>query len=460
MKILLLNDNPVVNKLVTLSAQKTSDELDVASSLEEVQEGSYDLLVLDDTLYTEDIMESLKSKVDYSKSLYIYSKNTGEVEGFTSMLKKPFLPTDLVELFSTLGKEANSIDLEDDAIVENVDVLEEELLLEESTPEENDSGDLPLEEDEFSLDDDLLLENDDLSLDDDLSLEEDDLSLDEDDISLDEELSLEDDTLDGDDLSLDDDLSFEDDDLLLDEDDISLDEELSLEEDSAGVLDQEEVQELQELLEETETEVEEEIETPDELSDELELEKDLEAPEEVITDEELADELVDELELDSVETESSEDITTDFNEEDILEEEVIDDAAIEPSEETDDSDLESQIENALDELSDEDLESEIDEDTLLDIAEGEFDSLDSLNARDLKLAIGEEVDELQESEETVVESVDAVEDLKPDESEDIPSEQHSGVEALKNLLTALSDKNVAASMKGMKISINITLGDE
>jgi uncharacterized membrane protein len=39
------------------------------------------------------------------------------------------------------------------------------------------------------------------------------------------------------------------------------------------------------------------------------------------------------------------------------------------------------------------------------------------------------------------------------------NEQVDGVEALKNLLVALSDKNVAASMKGMKISINITLGD-
>ena len=32
MKILLLNDNPVVNKLVTLSAQKTSDELEVVEN--------------------------------------------------------------------------------------------------------------------------------------------------------------------------------------------------------------------------------------------------------------------------------------------------------------------------------------------------------------------------------------------------------------------------------------------
>lgn len=44
MNILLLNDNPVVTKLVTLSAQKTSDELEIVGSVEEIQDGTYDLL--------------------------------------------------------------------------------------------------------------------------------------------------------------------------------------------------------------------------------------------------------------------------------------------------------------------------------------------------------------------------------------------------------------------------------
>ena len=101
---------------------------------------------------------------------------------------------------------------------------------------------------------------------------------------------------------------------------------------------------------------------------------------------------------------------------------------------------------------------------LLDIVTSSADSLDSLNTRDLKLAFGEEVeeeiveeavDEEIDSEELVSEDEPVIEDLQEEE----PKEENSGVEALKNLLTALTDKNVAASMKGMKISINITLGD-
>ena len=99
---------------------------------------------------------------------------------------------------------------------------------------------------------------------------------------------------------------------------------------------------------------------------------------------------------------------------------------------------------------------------MLDIATGELDSLDALNTRDLKLAIGEEVDDIdenveieQEVEESVESSAEAVENDDKDENVDV----NKGVEDLKNLLAALNDKNVAASMKGMKISINITLGE-
>ena len=84
----------------------------------------------------------------------------------------------------------------------------------------------------------------------------------------------------------------------------------------------------------------------------------------------------------------------------------------------------------------------------------------------MKLAMGEEIDE-EEVEVEDSEDEQPEEELAEDEAseevaiadEDIVVEENSGVEALKNLLAALTDKNVAASMKGMKISINITLGD-
>ncbi|MDF1874966.1 hypothetical protein JHD48_04380, partial [Sulfurimonas sp. SAG-AH-194-I05] len=140
--------------------------------------------------------------------------------------------------------------------------------------------------------------------------------------------------------------------------------------------------------------------------------------------------------------------------------------------------IESEIENAVSELSQADLDSEVDDETLLNIAETELNSFDSLNSRDLKLAVGEEVPELEEVEvkeeveveveenpsEELVEEVlleeSVTEDaVAPNTSEIEITPDHEGVEALKNLLKALSNKDVAASMKGMKISVNIELGD-
>ena len=140
--------------------------------------------------------------------------------------------------------------------------------------------------------------------------------------------------------------------------------------------------------------------------------------------------------------------------------------------------LESEIENAVNELTQEELDSELDEDTLLSIVTNEIDGIDSLNARDLQVAIGEEITAENPSESNEGSEVDEVEefntqsetskDLEESIGEEFDLEtdtdlelepSNEGVEALKKLLAALTNEDVAASMKGMKISINIELGD-
>ena len=120
-------------------------------------------------------------------------------------------------------------------------------------------------------------------------------------------------------------------------------------------------------------------------------------------------------------------------------------------------------------LTEEELAQEVDEEVLMDIAD-----LDSLTSNDLKLAIGEELTAEPDSESDEISELNELEDLSLESdsgetSEELDEESIStdteitpdndGVEALKKLLTALTNKDVAASMKGMKISINITLGD-
>ncbi len=442
MKILLVNDNPVVSKLVTLSAQKTSDQLDVVKSIDEIEIGVYDLLVLDDALFNEESLQGIKSKIDFHKSLYIHSRNAEHTDEFTATLKKPFLPTDLVELFSRFSRE----------------------LKEESSKEKISEINL---DDDFNLDMELegmgdeehLVLDDDLELDEDLALDEDFLL--DDELVLDEDLHLNDESekTNSDSSSKSDEAADIDeheefnndlleDELLIDEEAVLLEDDLLLEdEDSNSVLDKDELQEVQDLLDETEDELEEELSMDDNLEEELLAETNTD-----ISTQDDEEENIDEPE--------------ELNEDFLLEEEL-----------SMDDDLETQIKNAVENLSDEDLNSELDAETLMSIAQSSIKDISGLNSRDLKLAIGEEVDDLpQEPEEMleeesmeenftedVAEEIDTIEEKNESLSKDntaVNSEENEGVEALKKLLKALTNEDVAASLKGMKISINITLGDK
>ncbi|MBA1438435.1 MAG: hypothetical protein FAF05_05555 [Epsilonproteobacteria bacterium] len=367
MKILLINDNPVVTKLVTLSAQKRSDELDVVDSLDAVGATDYDLVVIDDTKYEENMLQILQERISFKESLYIHARSTQDNDSFSANLTKPFLPTDLVELFVVFGNK----------IAQNTDVTDLDEPAQEATVEE--------------------------------------------DLDIDEEISL-----DGEE-------EFVSDDELEELDDLgdTDDPETS----SESVLDSEEAQRVKDLLDETESDEIDALELPDTF-DELE--------EEGVTDE--AEDLDETLE-EEVEETLQEELELPEDLEDV---EDIDESQLQ--EEPQEEDLESQIEEAVAQLTPEELESEVDVETLLDIAEGEL-GLDGLTSHELKVALGEE-----DAQESVQE--DVLDGEIQDEEQQEESQSADGVQALKKLLEALSDKDVAASMQGMKININITIGDD
>ena len=104
MKILLFNDNPVVRKLVALSAQKTKDDLSVVWSTDEIEDREYDLLIVDDALYSDEILDALKEKIALKSSLFMATRGKAVPSGFDHVINKPFLPTDLVDLFVQIEK--------------------------------------------------------------------------------------------------------------------------------------------------------------------------------------------------------------------------------------------------------------------------------------------------------------------------------------------------------------------
>ncbi len=164
--------------------------------------------------------------------------------------------------------------------------------------------------------------------------------------------------------------------------------------------------------------------------------------------------------LENIEIDDDND-TLEFDEElsDIDKDEVLDGEALDT--------LEDEIETAVLGLSDEELEEDIDEETLLDIVSSNetlanFTGLDDLDEQSLKVAVGEaeasdfETPDLLNSAEDTYEKqeVDTVPDsIKTDNKSE-------GAEALKTLLKALENDDVAKSLKGMNITINISFGGD
>lgn len=492
MKILLFNDNPVVRKLVALSAQKTKDDLSVISSVDEIEEGGYDLLIIDDALYTDEVFASLKELVIFKGTLLMATRGKAVPAGFENVINKPFLPTDLVDMFIHIEKKLAALP----EAVQNV------------KPEER------------AIKDELSYAND---LEETLpKLEEDNTDMDAFDLSGDLNIYGE---ADG----------FED------------FEEVLI---PTAILDKEEVQEVQNLLEDTESDGENpedeiiingfnEIEGMDEF-DELDEFEEHDLPHEGISESPSVDDLLlensgfdfsdDDLNLlaDDTDEEMKEDFSNELlldeeafgeiealpeskDEEDfgMLDEELsfsseeddLDEEAALPSmeessllEDDELDDLESQIQNAVSGLEAETLDEELEFDTLgldfdeslmedLNMDEGAgaeagegFDELDMLDERQLKLAIGEEVEDEEvdlhvgegdtslsaEALDEVMGESDLYETLEEElgDLDEMEASTHAeGVEALQALLKALSNEDVAKSLKGLNISININFGN-
>ncbi len=375
MKILLLNDNPVVNKLVTLSVQKTSGELDIVQNIDDIVNDSYDLVVVDDGMGGDEALDELRKKLTFSKSLYICVRDAQKSKKFDTTLKKPFLPTDLIELFTIYDKEIEKCEelLETQSVegVAQLDELDETLIDEESLDDEN-LGESVLDDKEAQKIKDLL---DETTLDTQSSFEFDlhaasaELGL-----SLDITEELVNDFIEQAD---------------------SHKEELYA---SVAAENFDKVHEIAHKLKGAAAnlrikDVSDMFATVNRSTDATEILEKLDQLYESI------DRLRNEMAV--------KDMSEASNEESVVKEHNL----------------------------------ALDDETLPEIAAAEIDTLNSLSSEDLKLALGEETSEAS--------------------AEDIEDEEKiEGIEALKKLLEALNNKDVATSIKGIKITINIELDNK
>ena len=159
MKILLLNKNPIISKLVKLSAEKIGYDF-------EEQEDYKDGLSADVIIIDSDVKADLKTlRENSSKLIYLSPKNQDNNENFYISIHKPFLPTDLIKLIQDSGETViltedeakdNGADISQNAANDESAELDvrsldfDDIKDEQNTADENSSDNVALVEEESS----------------------------------------------------------------------------------------------------------------------------------------------------------------------------------------------------------------------------------------------------------------------------------------------------------------------
>ena len=246
MKILLINNNPVVSRLTALSARKEAIELDEIQEVTELSSDKYDIVFVDADSLSKDVLDVISESINVQKKVLFFAQDDEEENGgFDITILKPFLPSEVsavikgleespglfpngheakieeeFDLFDTKPEEKKEEILKlDDEIIdlpelekveEKKDIFDD--LLKEETPieeepfytqlekafpvKDNELEDDLFEDSKMKVDDVALKSNDDLF---DLDLDDDKLSFDDEPLDSkpkDKELSLDNELLD------------------------------------------------------------------------------------------------------------------------------------------------------------------------------------------------------------------------------------------------------------------------
>ncbi|EPC5344007.1 TPA_asm: hypothetical protein GEA00_00700 [Campylobacter jejuni] len=434
MKILLLNENPVVSRLVSLSAKKMSYDFEELNAYSE-NLGNYDVIVVDSD--TPAPLKILKEKCD--RLIFLAPRNQNVEDIDVQILQKPFLPTDFLNLLN--NKDANkhtSIDLPMLSNDENpyADIsLDLDNLNLDDLPDEN-SLDINSEGmEDLSFDDDAQDDNSNKTLET-QNLEHDNLEQEtikeqtQEDTQIDLDLTLEDGESEKEDLS---------------QEHTALDTEPSLDElDDKNDEDLEDNKELQanisdfdDLPEVEEQEKEMDFDDLPEDAEFLGQAKYNEESEEVL--EEFAP-VVEEDVQDEID-----DFASNLSTQDQIKEEL---AQLDELDYGIDSDNSSKVlEDFKDEpiLDDKELGTNEEEVVVPNLNISDFDTL---KESDIQEALGEEI--LEKNEEPIVSDV-----TKDDNSEEIVNELSQSIAGA--ITSSIKDDTLKAALKGMNMNININI---
>ena len=120
MKILLINNNPVVSRLTALSARKENIEIDEIQEVTELNSDGYDIVFVDADSLTKDVSDTIKEHLKVKKSVLFYAEGDDEDKAiFDLTILKPFLPSEVSAVIRSVEE------MEDEQEEKHFNILDE-----------------------------------------------------------------------------------------------------------------------------------------------------------------------------------------------------------------------------------------------------------------------------------------------------------------------------------------------
>ncbi len=105
MRLLLINKNPVVSRMMQMSVPKAGFDIEECDSIYDLPTGKYEVVVLDDEMYDENFLHDIQQNIKYHQIGIITTSKNADFSNFDFVLTKPFLPTDLIEILRKVKSE-------------------------------------------------------------------------------------------------------------------------------------------------------------------------------------------------------------------------------------------------------------------------------------------------------------------------------------------------------------------
>ena len=98
MYFLLVNDNPAISRLITLSIKKMGHKVDEILTFDDFPLKHYDMVFIDDEQYDEASVDEARLSELSNCFVCIVKREATKQENIDLILEKPFLPTDFIDM--------------------------------------------------------------------------------------------------------------------------------------------------------------------------------------------------------------------------------------------------------------------------------------------------------------------------------------------------------------------------